>query len=262
MIYFFHHYELPAIQHQAQIHQLLAQSPPPTEPGVATPDNAGGNGTTADSATTNGVATADGATANGVATADSATANGVATAGSATGNGVATADSATANGVVAADSATGNGVATADSATGNGVSTADSATTNGVASNPDDVIQVNSDSDVMLRQQASASIDNDAIEQPRADGDTSSTDNDGAFSHRQSECVPVAGESCDGDTRLSHGDTTAVSQPLRSDAQSVVSDTLRHRSVQGLHTSESNIATAGPDNGPALTRRSSRESHV
>ena len=36
MIYFFHHYELPAIQQQAQIQQLLAQTPPPAPPPAGT----------------------------------------------------------------------------------------------------------------------------------------------------------------------------------------------------------------------------------
>ena len=40
MIYFFHHYELPAIQQQAQIQQLLAQTPPPPPAGTnATPQD-------------------------------------------------------------------------------------------------------------------------------------------------------------------------------------------------------------------------------
>ena len=253
MIYFFHHYELPAIQHQAQIHQLLAQSPPPAQPGVATPDNA--SGATPDNAS--------GATPDNASGATPDNASG-ATPDNASGDGP-TADSAFANGVATSDNATANGVATSDNATANGVATAGSATANGVATNRDatDLSQVNSGSDALPRQWASDSLANDAVEQPHAGGDTSATVNVDTISHRQSECVLVAGESCDGDTRLSHGDTSAVSQPLRGDA--LVSETLRHRSVQGAHTgeaSDSNIATARSDNGPATTRRSSRESHV
>lgn len=70
MIYFFHHYELPAIQQQAQIQQLLAQTPPPAGTDATPQDTAPAGDTTsspndASNVTNNDTASAADAADNG-----------------------------------------------------------------------------------------------------------------------------------------------------------------------------------------------------